>query len=178
MFCVYKIKNTNNSKLYVGYSMDLANRWRSHKDLARAGEVSPLYNDMRTIGIEAFSIEVISEELETQNEALWMEQYWQKQLNCSVPSGYNTNISKCSLSLDFIKNDVRTRLKDFIKKDGRKLKWVATQLNITKCHLSTVLRCERPLSKKNIEKIKHIWPRIDIFCQPLTDKPLFNDEKD
>lgn len=90
MWLIYKIINKVNGKLYIGLTTNLKKRWNYHllevKDSDR-----PLYQAMRKYGIENFNIEVIQENIPTEQEALLLESRYIKDLNTLVINkiGYN-----------------------------------------------------------------------------------------
>src|SRR5258708_3978626 len=60
--CVYKIRNTVNDKLYIGFTSCLEVRWEQHKKEAKRGNTKKhIYRDMNLYGIDAFAIEIIEE---------------------------------------------------------------------------------------------------------------------
>ena len=91
MIGIYKITNKINGKIYVGQSVNIAERWKQHeykafnsKELAYNSAIHQAY---RKYGIENFVCEVIEqcrpEELDER------EIYWIQELNSLVPNGYN-----------------------------------------------------------------------------------------
>ncbi len=77
MFYVYMISNAVNGKIYIGYTNDPKERWRSHRKpcVWRKCPNSYLYCSMRKHRIENFSFEIF-EEHETKAEALEAEIFW------------------------------------------------------------------------------------------------------
>ena len=66
MIGIYKITNKVNGKCYIGQSLDIEKRFKSHK---RCKENRPLYNAFKKYGIDNFTFEVIEEcEKEKLNE--------------------------------------------------------------------------------------------------------------
>lgn len=60
MHKIYAIKNTINSKIYIGQTSNLSRRWSAHKCKARTGKDNyPLYNAIRKYGIENFTLEIL-----------------------------------------------------------------------------------------------------------------------
>jgi group I intron endonuclease len=54
---LYEIRNSVTGSIYVGITRgSLAKRWREHKFCARKGIKTPLYDSIRTKGVENFSI--------------------------------------------------------------------------------------------------------------------------
>ena len=62
MYKVYKIVNVLNNKYYVGMTkQDLIKRFSQHKQNAKNGKDTYLYNAIRKYGIDNFEIELICE---------------------------------------------------------------------------------------------------------------------
>lgn len=85
---IYKITNLTNEKVYVGQSVNLAERLRTH---VKAGiGIDPpglkLYQDMKKIGVENFSFEIL--EKCPQAELNVKEKYWIDFYHCQ-DFGYN-----------------------------------------------------------------------------------------
>lgn len=83
--------------------------------------------------------------------------------------------------------DARTKIKSHLESEGRKIKWLSSQLEVTPGHLSQVLAGERVLTKKHLSKIKELWPDADfsdtlpheqlaLNRESLKEKPLFKDQ--
>lgn len=86
---LYKITNTVNDKIYIGITYrQLDKRWEQHKASVRAGQTSKIYNAMRDIGIDKFSIHEISRF--EQGDLEEAETRYITELN-TVNDGYNTS---------------------------------------------------------------------------------------
>jgi len=85
---IYKITNTNNGKVYVGSSIDIDNRLRSHLSNLKRGKHhnKQLLEDFNTFGEHCFELSKI--ELCDMYEMIDREDYWIEHLD-SVNSGYN-----------------------------------------------------------------------------------------
>lgn len=58
---LYEIRNSVTDSIYVGITRgSLAKRWREHKFCARKGIKTPLYDSIRTKGVDNFSIHEIA----------------------------------------------------------------------------------------------------------------------
>lgn len=91
---IYKITNKINQKCYIGQSVDIKRRWRSHKNDATKIDY-PLYLAFHKYGIENFSFEVIEEcDRDKLNER---EIYWIEYYN-SYYQGYNQTLGGNSFS--------------------------------------------------------------------------------
>ena len=90
MIGIYKIENLINQKIYIGQSVNIERRWKSHKkdafDVNNHNYNTHLYRSIRKYGLENFSFEVIEECCI--NELNDRERYWIKQYN-SFFNGYN-----------------------------------------------------------------------------------------
>lgn len=88
---IYKITNNINGKIYVGQSVNIAERWKQHEYKAfnskEKAYTSAIHQAYRKYGIKNFSYEVIEqcrpEELDEK------EIYWIQKLNSLSPNGYN-----------------------------------------------------------------------------------------
>lgn len=90
---VYKITNTINNKIYIGVTTrTLDERWREHKNRVKE-RTSHLYSAFRKYGIENFTIEIIDDTAESQEELFELEKRYIKQYNSNNPDiGYNATI--------------------------------------------------------------------------------------
>lgn len=74
---IYKITNLHNNLIYIGQTHDFHQRWLSHKRDYKTNN-SPLYEDMRELGMEYFKFEII-EKCNTaqldEREKYWIEYY-------------------------------------------------------------------------------------------------------
>ena len=68
MYTLYKIVNTASGTVYYGITKNLRARWSAHRNSAKRGLKSPVYDAMRSYGIDKFEIEVIEDNL-TRQEA-------------------------------------------------------------------------------------------------------------
>ena len=74
---IYKITNQLNGHSYIGQSIDIQRRWRTHKNYT-AQETTPLYLAFEKYGINNFTFEIIEEcqpEDLDQREIYWIEYY-------------------------------------------------------------------------------------------------------
>lgn len=86
---IYKIKNTVNSKLYIGQTKyPLIKRFNEHLYNAKKGKNSPLYNAIRQYGKEKFFISLL-EEVDEKDSLDEAEEKWIKKFNTITPNGYN-----------------------------------------------------------------------------------------
>lgn len=97
---VYLITNKETNEIYVGSSKNIERRWYSHKYDSK-NAIYPnnkLHNDMRTLGENAFSFEII-EECEEKDLAE-REQFYINQLN----PAYNHNKAFCGIDVKQAEN--------------------------------------------------------------------------
>lgn len=77
---IYKITNIENGMAYIGQSVDIADRWRTHvkSGLGIASTRNKLYTAMEAYGVENFTFEILEEcardQLNTQ-EKLWISNF-------------------------------------------------------------------------------------------------------
>lgn len=77
MIGIYLITNKINGRHYVGQSIDIARRWRQHREIAPCGQ-TPLYKAIQKYGIENFEfcvLEECSKEELNDKEIQYIEQY-------------------------------------------------------------------------------------------------------
>ena len=88
MIGVYKITNMVNNKAYIGISVDILHRWRTHCNTYRLSREfdKSLYKAMRKYGITKFSFEII--ELCEEEQLHDREVYWINKFN-TYYDGYN-----------------------------------------------------------------------------------------
>ena len=88
---IYKITNLINGKIYVGQSIDIADRWKQHIYKAfncnEKAYTSAIHNAFRKYGVENFKLEIIEECLAEELDS--KEKFWIKELNSLYPNGYN-----------------------------------------------------------------------------------------
>lgn len=75
---IYKITNTSNGKVYIGKSVNPAQRWKRHVYLANKGFHKHLYAAIRKYGEESFEMLVIekcADDLANEREKYWIQFY-------------------------------------------------------------------------------------------------------
>jgi group I intron endonuclease len=88
IFCVYKITNLVNGKIYVGKTSDVDKRLSRHFKIAESKEEKAyqyLHRSINKYGSNNFVIEVLEDKL-TEVDAFEMEKFWIKELNSKDPS--------------------------------------------------------------------------------------------
>jgi group I intron endonuclease len=95
-FFVYKITNTINNKIYIGYTgRTIIQRWKSHKSAARNGSPFRFHSAIRKYGPDSWKLECLYE-TEIENDAQQKEQYYiQKFKTNDIIFGYNANSGGC-----------------------------------------------------------------------------------
>ncbi len=77
-FCVYKIINLINGKVYIGKTSDINNRWKKHIKIAKNREKKAyqyLHKSINKYGVENFIIEELENNI-TEQEAFDREKFW------------------------------------------------------------------------------------------------------
>jgi group I intron endonuclease len=90
LFCVYKISNSINNKVYIGITVKgLQRRWNQHVHDSRRHPRLAVHRAMAKYDIESFIIEVqeICPDVETMQQR---ELYWISFYNSVLPNGYNS----------------------------------------------------------------------------------------
>lgn len=119
MYCVYKIVNDINNKVYVGRTIrNIDIRWSEHVKAAKNSNKRHIYCAMRKYGLEHFSI-ILLETYKSLSDVIKKEAYYCKKLN-AYTDGYNmttageVNPMDCAISKqshDTIMRDPDVRLK-------------------------------------------------------------------
>lgn len=93
-FCVYKITNLVNGKIYIGKTHDIDDRWNNHLDLAKykCKGYSYLHKSINKYGSENFTIEIVENNL-SEEMALDREKFWIKELN-TKNSDFGMNLTE------------------------------------------------------------------------------------
>lgn len=82
-FCVYKISNLINGKIYIGKTSNVNVRWEKHIKISENKEEKAyqyLHKSINKYGLENFTIEKIEDNL-TEQESFDREKFWIKTLN-------------------------------------------------------------------------------------------------
>lgn len=114
MIGIYKITNKINSKSYIGQSIDIERRWRSHKTEPfnpNASQYNTIfYKAIRKYGINNFSFEILEEcaieELD-QKEKYWIN-YYSTYIQNKDAQGYNMTDGGQSKVILYNTNDILT----------------------------------------------------------------------
>lgn len=96
IYNVYKITNTINNKVYIGLTTNPRVRWNGHKHSGgfsnTANYSCDMYNDMRTYGIDKFSMEIIYQSTYGKHTKQYMERHFIMEYD-SHNNGYNTYLT-------------------------------------------------------------------------------------
>lgn len=89
---IYKITNNLNSKVYIGQSVDISTRLKTHikAGLGIDSSNNKLYTEMKDVGVENFSFEIIEECERTQlneREKFWIEYYQSTDFGYNIQKG-------------------------------------------------------------------------------------------
>ncbi len=91
---IYIIKNSVNSKVYIGQAKNAAERWLSHiynaKYEAKTNkEVQIIHRAIMKYGVDKFHYEILEYQIENYDER---EIYWINYYNSRTPNGYNVSV--------------------------------------------------------------------------------------
>lgn len=96
IYSIYKISNTINSKVYIGFTKDVERRFKEHKKSHNNIKInSKFYSATRKYGFENFKIEIIYQSLDGIHCLEVMEQYF-IELYDSYHMGYNSTFGGVS----------------------------------------------------------------------------------
>ena len=115
MSYIYKITNSENNKVYIGYtSQSLATRFSKHKSEARLSSYeenkSLLYSAMRKYGEDKFSIEAVYEFDEDKEDWRELEKYYIKKFDAL--NGYNLLEGGEIPPIHYGNDNKKTKIKD------------------------------------------------------------------
>ena len=154
---IYKIVNCVNGKIYIGQSIDIKQRFSSHKSNAFNKDFNyPLYNALRKYGIANFEFIIIEEVISIQNlderEQYWLDHY--KAYDRKV--GYNIRII-CDSNRGLIHSEETKQLLSALGKG--KIAWnkgiphtEETRKQMSESHKGKIVSDETRHKKSNIMK--------------------------
>ena len=153
---IYVIKNRVNDKVYVGQSIDAAQRFISHCKKQNTKDVSLIDRAIQKYGKDNFWYEILEPQTPDYNE---LERYWIKKFNSINPNGYNIQtggedppIHKGYDSPNSVFNsaeDVR-EIKRLLQDTSLSLSEIAKQCGVSK---RTVLRINQGTIYEEIDEI-------------------------
>lgn len=181
---IYQIRNATNGKVYIGSSIDIRRRWRSHRSELNNGRHSNTYlqNSWNKFGERNFVFEIL-ENVNREKDLLVREQWY---LDNNVRWRYDYNISKRAgkpRGMVGKKNHMWGRRGKDSPNWGRKhtpeeLKRMS-EANIGKTHSPEALKKmsgeNHPasiLTEENVLRIRELW-RVRAFTQRYISR-LFN----
>lgn len=88
---IYKITNTKNKKVYIGFDICYPKRLKQHYNDSKRGKNSPLCNDIREYGWENFNKELIYQSWDAKHCLKIMENYFIIESNSHI-NGYNRTL--------------------------------------------------------------------------------------
>lgn len=89
---IYIIKNNIDNKIYIGQTYRVLDRMSQHKYNSVVGTPDcdlPLYKAMRYYESEDFSINILANNIPSQEETDFLEEFYIEKYNCLYPNGYN-----------------------------------------------------------------------------------------
>lgn len=139
---IYKIQNIENNKIYIGQSIDIAQRWREHRSDALINrDNSILHKAIKKYGEFNFSYEIIEEcskEKLDEREIYWIQYY-----NSMIPNGYNQTSGGYSGQGELFRKPVlQYDLKGNFIQEFESASEAARQLNVFKSNLTAACRGE------------------------------------
>lgn len=139
---IYKIQNIENNKIYIGQSIDIAQRWREHRSDALINrDNSILHKAIKKYGEFNFSYEIIEEC--SKEELDEREIYWIQYYNSMIPNGYNQPSGGYSGQGELFRKPVlQYDLKGNFIQEFESASEAARQLNVFKSNLTAACRGE------------------------------------
>lgn len=168
---IYIIKNTINDKVYIGQSVNAAERWMKHlSDVRKKPDNQIIHRAMKKYGVENFYYQILEYQIENYDER---EKYWISKYNSLAPNGYNVAIGGQgtgsgieSPSAKLNKKQLDSLIKDLIETDiplntlekkYNLCQWSMTEINNGRSYYNPKLKYPlRDTSKYSLEKVKQI----------------------
>lgn len=89
IYCIYKVVNTLNGKVYIGFTNNFKDRQKNHKNSSKLKK-SVFHKAIQKHGFENFHWEIIYQSKEKEHTKKIMEQYFINEYCSMLPYGYNT----------------------------------------------------------------------------------------
>ena len=161
---IYKIRNLLNSKVYIGQSLNINNRFRVHKFKSNKNQKHPLYSSIRKYGIENFEFTIL-EEVPDVSKLDNKEQYWLNYYK-SYNSLYGYNLRTDCISNRGFKHTKETKEKMSLSKKGIKRKPLSKEhkLKLSESHTG------KKQTKETIQK--RIDSRKGYVCSDKTKRKI------
>lgn len=135
MIGIYKITNLINNKVYIGQSVNIAQRWNKHRSSYNNNGLHtynyPLYQAFRKYGMDNFKFEIIEE---CQSVDLnQKETYWIKFYHSNTPDfGYNQNLGgDCGTHFVKLNQNTLNEIIDLLCNSKLLLKDIANKYNVS-----------------------------------------------
>lgn len=113
-YCVYRVTNTVNGKVYIGKTKSMARRWVEHLAKSRAGSGLHLARALRKYGADKFVVEILSRH-ENEEEA-YQEEVRQIQAHASTNKLWGYNLTSGGEGVRGLSDEGRHRLRSFARK--------------------------------------------------------------
>jgi len=140
---IYKYQNLINNKIYIGKTIDIAQRKRDHRsDASNPKRDNCIFHKaLRKYGEENFSFEIVEEC--SKQELNEKEKFWIQYYNSKVPNGYNMTAGGDDGQADLFKKAVYQYdlMGNFIA-EYESASEAARQLNLFKSNLTAACRGE------------------------------------
>jgi len=94
---VYKITNKKTDEIYIGQSVNIADRWKNHIKCGLgidASSTNTLYNNMQETGVWNFTFELLekcSREKLNEKERFWIDMYSSNKVGLNMTKGVTTH---------------------------------------------------------------------------------------
>lgn len=158
---IYKITNNINQKVYIGQSIDINRRWRSHKNFNEYLQGHyPLYQAFKKYGLENFSFEIIEECLP--QELNDKEIYWIHFYN-SYYNGYNQTTGgqeSNNTTIKISKEDIQI-IYDLLLNSSISQKEIASMFSVGE---DTISEINQGKTRINPDLNYPLRKRIEYFC--------------
>lgn len=201
-FCVYKITNLINDKIYIGKTNNLEYRWRNHLISSRKDSpIYPIHRAIKKYGKEKFSITIIEsdslEELIFEREKFWITYYKTNIIKYGDEFGYNLTDGGEGSAGHIMSEEGKEKLRQFnlgkkYSLETKKIQSLQRQgenNNLSKLTDKEVaeikgsklttkeLEIKFKISRSVIQKIRSnkLWSHIDpIIDNNILEKPQYN----
>ena len=167
---IYIIKNTINDKVYIGQSVNPAERWQKHISESKRKKRTLISKAMSQYGIDKFYYQILEYQVEDFDEK---EKYWIKKYNSIHPNGYNLSpggkscgtgienpnaVIKRQDELDSIIKDIRDTKSSFenIAQKHNCSTYIVCAINTGEAYYNSNINYPIRLSRKDKELIKQL----------------------
>lgn len=166
MIGIYKIQNLINGKVYIGQSVNIARRWKEHRNSAensRTDSDNAIHRAMKKYGLSNFSFKVIEECLAEELDE--KEIYWISYYNSNKEdSGYNltTGGQGCSGCGKILNEELAEKIRIALRDTKLSQEEISKKYNVSQMSISNINTGTNWLSPKysypirNNYGIKHL----------------------